>query len=230
MTPDERISAYIDNELTSDQEQEFLISLAASNGLRKAFRSELVLKNVLHRDESVTNPPRGLRTAVFASLGLGAATALADRADAAEASSSTSSTPAPMHSLVKTLFATKINAFITAATLSISALVGYGVHSLTSAPQAEPVPSHVVRTLAPTQNIAPQVTATPNVEQTAPVMSVVKEMPVKHSLAARAHKAIAHHSQVVSTQAAQTSDSEAKGTVGAGSVTMHEPVVQPNKK
>src|ERR1043165_882207 len=73
MTQDERISAYIDNELTMDQEQEFLISLAASDGLRKSFRSELVLKKVLHRDESVTNPPRKLRGAIFASLGLAAA-------------------------------------------------------------------------------------------------------------------------------------------------------------
>ena len=73
MTHDDRISSYIDNEFSAEQEQEFLISLAASEGLRKSFRSELVLKKVLHHDEAAMNPPRKLGGAVFASLGLGAA-------------------------------------------------------------------------------------------------------------------------------------------------------------
>src|SRR2546427_11671855 len=98
MTHDERISAYIDNELGADQEQEFLISLAASDGLRKSFRSELVLKNVLHRDEAATNPPRALRTAVFATLGIGAASVTADQATAAQASTASVSS----HGLLKT--------------------------------------------------------------------------------------------------------------------------------
>src|SRR5881227_3753218 len=118
MTQDERISAYIDNELTTDQEQEFLISLAASDGLRKSFRSELVLKKVLHRDESVTNPPRKMRTAVFATLGLAAADLAAPKADAAPHGAMASK------GLMKTLFATKMNALVTAAGISVSALAG----------------------------------------------------------------------------------------------------------
>src|SRR5205807_2403398 len=134
MTHDERISAYIDNELSSDQEQEFLISLAASDGLRKSFRSELVLKNVLHRDESRTNPPRKLRAAVFMALGLGAASVAADRASAANA---------PVKGLMKSLVATKLNALVTAAGITASALVGYTVHSVVSLPATVPVVSAV---------------------------------------------------------------------------------------
>src|SRR3954470_16450821 len=112
MTQDERISAYIDNELSLEQEQEFLISLAASDGLRKSFRSELVLKKVLHRDEAVTNPPRKLRGAVFATLGLAEASELtASNANAASANSGVASHSGAMASkgFMKALFATKMN-------------------------------------------------------------------------------------------------------------------------
>ena len=63
MTNHDQISSFIDNELNHDQEQDFLISLASSEGLRKSFRSELVLKNIIHRDEVLTAPSRDLRPA-----------------------------------------------------------------------------------------------------------------------------------------------------------------------
>src|SRR5580704_2985487 len=100
MTHDERISSYIDNEFSSEQEQEFLISLAASEGLRKSFRSELVLKKVLHRDVATVNPPRKLRGAVFASLGLGGAGITMNKANATQSAS---------RGMLKALFATKLN-------------------------------------------------------------------------------------------------------------------------
>ena len=61
MTQHDQISAFIDNELTHDAEQDFLISLASNDGVRKAFRSELVLKNVIHQDEMLTVPNREVR-------------------------------------------------------------------------------------------------------------------------------------------------------------------------
>ncbi|HWF44932.1 MAG TPA: hypothetical protein VG537_09850 [Candidatus Kapabacteria bacterium] len=137
MTHDERISAYIDNELSTEQEQEFLISLAASDGLRKSFRSELVMKNVLHRDEMVTNPPREMRAALFATLGIGAAAATASKADAAQSASNAGHSIAS-HSLIKTFFATKMSALVTAVGISISALAGYGVHSIVDADHVSP--------------------------------------------------------------------------------------------
>ena len=157
MTHDERISSYIDNELSAEQEQEFLISLAASDGLRRSFRSELMLKNVLHRDESSTNPPRKLRAAVFATLGLAATGIAADNAQASQAVSgfsqagSTASgsiakagSTAP-RGLLKALFATKLNIFATVASLFVSALAGYGVRTVTApTPQViEQSSSHV---------------------------------------------------------------------------------------
>jgi negative regulator of sigma E activity len=130
MTHDERISSYIDNELSVEQEQEFLISLAASDGLRKSFRSELVLKKVLHHDEAATNPPRKLRSAVFATLGLGGAVAGAHHASAAEPAAHTIGLARP--GLVQSLFATKMSTLLTVVGISASALAGYGVRSITS--------------------------------------------------------------------------------------------------
>src|SRR5207248_5080441 len=120
MTHDERISSYIDNELSSEQEQEFLISLAASDGLRKSFRSELVVKNIMHKSEPM--PSRRLRGAVFAAVGIGAASTIAtEHATAAAARSTTSA--------FKSLFATKVGALVTAGAIGTSALVGYGVRT-----------------------------------------------------------------------------------------------------
>ena len=61
MTHHDLISSYIDNELTAVQEQEFLISLAANDNLRSSFRTELTLKNIVHRDESLITPPRSAK-------------------------------------------------------------------------------------------------------------------------------------------------------------------------
>jgi len=151
MTQDERISAYIDNELSLEQEQEFLISLAASDGLRKSFRSELLLKKVLHRDEAVTNPPRKLRTAVFATLGVAAASELtASNANAASSSSAASHSGAmASKGFMKALFATKMNALVTAAGISVSALAGYGVHAVVN-----PAPTHVAHVVAPAKQVS----------------------------------------------------------------------------
>jgi negative regulator of sigma E activity len=169
MTHDERISAYIDNELSADQEQEFLISLAASNGLRKSFRSELVMKNVLHRDEMVTNPPREMRAALFATLGIGAIAVTASKADAAQPASNAGHSVAS-HSLLKTFFATKMSALVTAIGISISALAGYGVHSIVD---ADHVSSAQQTEHVSNSKQSNPVNAAPSMEQPAPVNSKV---------------------------------------------------------
>src|SRR5436309_487688 len=99
MTQHDQISAYIDGELNPEQEQDFLISLASSDGLRKSFRSELVLKNVIHRDEVLTTPSRNMRGAVLTTLGIAGATALAS--ESAEAAA-VSAAPAVKATLIKT--------------------------------------------------------------------------------------------------------------------------------
>lgn len=158
MTHDERISSYIDNELSMDQEQEFLISLAANEGLRKSFRSELVLKKVLHRDEATTNPPRRLRGALFATLGLGAASLAPQKSNAAQQIAGNAS-----RGLVKTFFATKMTTLATVAGISASALIGYGVRSVVTPSSAPAVVHQSVPNASPTI-ISPSV-ATPSNQQ-----------------------------------------------------------------
>ncbi|MDP4200808.1 MAG: hypothetical protein Q8922_14855 [Bacteroidota bacterium] len=152
MTHDERISSYIDNELTLEQEQEFLISLAASDGLRKSFRSELVLKKVLHRDESSVNPPHTLRRSVFAAIGLaGAEMVGSEHANAATQAATKAVTQAATKSAFKTIFATKVSTLITAAGLGVSAMAGYGLHSVISPAPVTPAPvvMHAASPVAP---------------------------------------------------------------------------------
>jgi hypothetical protein len=157
MTHDERISSYIDNELSSEQEQEFLISLAASDGLRKSFRSELVMKNIMHKSEPM--PPRRMRGVVFAAVGIGAASTIAGEHTATAATKSTAS-------LVKSMFATKIGAIVTASVVGTSAIVGYGVRTMTEPSQVAPVSHATPAVVLPAQtNTATQVAEVPQSSQ-----------------------------------------------------------------
>jgi hypothetical protein len=239
MTNDERISSYIDNELSSEQEQEFLISLAASDGLRKSFRSELVMKKVVRRDEMLTNPPREMRAAVFATLGLSAASALsASKANAATSSPApsapqtvvpshpASSAPAASHGLLKTLFATKMNTLVTAAGISLSALGGYGVHAIVT-PTAAPTTQQSLQT-APAPAVVPSNVPASSLVSEVPAVSEKKASPTL----ATSHKAKRTSSQIAASKAAQKTTEDTKqidpgvvGTAGGGDLNMEPPKV-----
>jgi hypothetical protein len=165
MTHHDLISSYIDNELTAVQEQEFLISLAANDNLRSSFRTELTLKNIVHRDESLITPPRALRASVFAAIGLSAAAA-PDAANAASNPVSSSTVVAQSGSFFKTLFATKMNALFTTLSLSVATLVGFVGHDVIV---SEPTATQTVQTnnatpstgnvAAPTQTTSTEIVA-----------------------------------------------------------------------
>ena len=211
MTHDDRISSYIDNEFSAEQEQEFLISLAASEGLRKSFRSELVLKKVLHHDEAAMNPPRKLRGAVFASLGLGAAGLSVNKANATQSVAS--------HGILQTLFATKMSTLITVAGLSISALAGYGVHSVVNpaVPLVQPV-SRVIQPVTPAFQQAPTTVAVPEISP-APVEPEVKQAvskPVTHV-----------KPDHIANSTTTTTPAPVNGTAGGGPVSIEPPKINP---
>lgn len=124
MTQHDKISAFIDNELSQDAEQDFLISLASNEGVRKAFRSELILKNVIHQDERATRPKREMRGVIFGAIG--ASTLVASESGAAATG-------------LKAFFAGKVNALLTAGIITVSAAGGYVAnevihHSAANAP------------------------------------------------------------------------------------------------
>jgi hypothetical protein len=204
MTHDERISSYIDNEFSSEQEQEFLISLAASEGLRRSFRSELVLKKVLHRDEATVNPPRKLRGAVFASLGLGGAGITMNKANATQSAS---------RGMLKALFATKLNTLVTVAGISLSALAGYGVRSVVSQ-DATVTPSANVTQISHTAAPAVQNTIQPAVQQPSQAANVDQNAPVekKPAMAVKHQHHIDH--PAVSAKTEQVSGATGGGVVG----------------
>jgi negative regulator of sigma E activity len=157
MTQHDQISAYIDGELSPEQEQDFLISLASSDGLRKSFRSELVMKNVIHRDEVLTSPSRKMRGAVLTTLGITGTAALAS--ESAEAA--TTVLPAAKATFIKTLFASKMGALVTASVVTASALGGYGLHSIVSERTAPTVITAPIQKSQPAMQVAPQETTTP---------------------------------------------------------------------
>jgi negative regulator of sigma E activity len=160
MTQHDQISAYIDNELTGEQEQDFLISLASSDALRKSFRSELVLKNVIHRDEVLTTPSRNMRGAVLATLGVSTVAIASETADAA-----TSVAPAAKASILKTMFASKMSALITASMVTASALGGYGIHSVITERSSQQVQPASIHSIMPRTEAAPQNTTSPVTEE-----------------------------------------------------------------
>lgn len=233
MTNDDRISAYIDNELTTEQEQELLISLAANDSLRKSFRSELVLKKVVHADERGINPPRYLRAAVFAAIGLGVATAATAEAQAATvqtAPAASVTASAPTHGLLKTLFASKLNALLTAAGLTVAGVTGYGVHTLVN-------PSAHQEILAPTTTTAPmtpmQTTETPsNTMQQPTPASEPAVTDAQPSVTPHSHRALSRAIQhaASSTDPAKTDSQKATGVAGGGDMTIAPPVINRTKK
>jgi len=213
MTQHDQISAFIDNELTGEQEQDFLISLASSEGLRKSFRSELVLKNVIHRDEVLTTPSRNMRGAVLTTLGIGGAAVLAsETADAA-----TTAVPAAKATFVKAVFASKLNAIITASMVTASALGGYGIHSMIA---EKPVPTTIT---VPARSIQPAT------NQAAPQISVPKVSNTDQShVSAPKRTSVIHHTIKQTEPAVKENTS---GTIsGTSAASMKPPVNDSPKK
>ncbi len=214
MTPHDQISAYIDNELAAEQEQDFLISLASSDGLRKSFRSELVLKNVIHQDEVLTTPSRDMRGAVLTTLGIAGVSALAsETADAATAVTTTKAT------FVKTMFASKLNVLVTASMVTASALGGYAVRTII----AEKPVNHTV-TAPVIRNTQPVFTAPSE------VASPVTNTPTDMSQGS-APKQIAIKHRAVSKIAEPAKTDPGTGTIpGTGGASMKPPVIESPKK
>ena len=176
MTYHDKISAFIDNELTHDAEQDFLISLASNESVRRAFRSELVMKNVIHQDELATQPKRDLRGMLLGTLGIGTATAVAEEASAATA----------VPSLWSSVVASKINALFVAGIVTVSALTGYVTHEVLNPATPEVITRTVVQPAEAPREIdqSPVVTAPVENAQT----SAITEAPRKASTAKKAVK------------------------------------------
>jgi negative regulator of sigma E activity len=177
MTQHDKISAYIDNELSHEAEQDFLISLASNDGVRKAFRSELVMKSVIHQDELATLPNRDLRGAILATIGVGTASVVAGEATAA-----TAAVAKPAVSGLKALFATKLNALITAGIVTVSAVGGYVTNTIVHSTANAPVTAPVVQTAAPAPMNTPAITVETPVSQPAAAI----EAPIKKAAPSKA--------------------------------------------
>ena len=122
MNVQDQISSYIDNELSTEAEQEFLISLAASEGLRKSFRSELLMKNILHQDVATTRPPHQMRNAIFGAVGLTAG------ASAPAGGAATSGAASTGGLLGRILLAAKMNIVVGSTLVALSLGTGYLAH------------------------------------------------------------------------------------------------------
>ncbi|HYM36679.1 MAG TPA: hypothetical protein VET48_14865 [Steroidobacteraceae bacterium] len=207
MTNHDQISSFIDNELGHEQEQDFLISLASSEGLRRSFRSELVLKNIIHRDEVLTSPSRDLRPAVLGTIGIvGATLAASETADAATTAAIAKT------SVLKTLFATKIGALVTASVVTVSALGGYAVRSVV-VPDAQPAKTVLQQHINPITQPAPQTTIdvqTPETSTPADLGSAPAHTALTHSAV---HKAVPEQSEV----------NKPINVVGSNTVTLNPP-------
>lgn len=73
MTTHDPINAYLSNEMTPDQERQFLISVASSDSLRRALKSEVMIERMITREEREMTVPHTLRSAILAEAGVIAA-------------------------------------------------------------------------------------------------------------------------------------------------------------
>src|ERR1035437_1147656 len=72
MRQEEQISRYFDHAMTSSEEQNFLITLAASDGMRIAFRSQLELMKAVRSDADSLRSVAAVRDRTLTALGLSA--------------------------------------------------------------------------------------------------------------------------------------------------------------
>jgi hypothetical protein len=177
MTYHDKISAFIDNELSHDAEQDFLISLASNESVRRAFRSELVMKNVIHQDELSTQPRRDLRGVLLGTLGIGTATAVAE-----EASAAATAVPSLWHSVV----ASKINALFVAGIVTVSAVTGYVTHEVLS----PATPEVITRTIVQPAEAPREINQVPVVAEPAATNVAVSEAPRKMKATKKAAKPV----------------------------------------
>jgi hypothetical protein len=234
MTHHDLISSYIDNELTAVQEQEFLISLAANDNLRSSFRTELTLKNIVHRDESLITPPRALRASVFAAIGLSAGLSAAAPEAANAASNPVSTSTTAMHgasqssTFFKTLFATKMNALFTTLSLSVATLVGFVGHDIVV---GEPATTQTVQTNATTpasSRIAePVQTTSTEIVSEKPVAST--QQPGGSRVATRITSKKSQTNPISHEAAKPQTDVTDPSTSGTGEASMDDVKVSPNK-
>ena len=77
MKQEEQINRYLEHGMSSAEEQNFLISLAASDDMRMAFRSHLELMKAVRRDKDDLRSVAQVRNRTLAALGLSATAASA---------------------------------------------------------------------------------------------------------------------------------------------------------
>jgi hypothetical protein len=232
MTHHDLISSYIDNELTAGQEQEFLISLAANDNLRSSFRTELVLKNIVHRDESLITPPRALRASVFAAIGLsaGLTAAAPDAAQAASTPVSTSTattTVSQSGSFFKTLFATKMNALFTTLSLSVATLVGFVGHDVIV---GEPVTTQSIQSTKATPSAS-------RVSEPVQTTETIAEKPVANTTRSNGSRVATRITRKPATPATDQADPKPETTIngtsevsGSGDIDVNPPVIKAPQK
>lgn len=68
---EEQLQQYFERQMTSGQEQNFLINVAAREDMRLAFRSQLELLKAVREDKDSSGSPTFVRTKTLTALGLG---------------------------------------------------------------------------------------------------------------------------------------------------------------
>src|SRR5437762_5789726 len=75
MKQEEQINRYLEHAMSSGEEQNFLITLAASDDMRMAFRSHLELMKAVRKDKDDLRTVAQVRNRTLAALGLSATAA-----------------------------------------------------------------------------------------------------------------------------------------------------------
>jgi hypothetical protein len=219
MTNHDLISSYIDNELSREQEQEFLIKLAANDNLRNSFRTELTLKNIVQRDESLITPPRALRASIFAAIGLSGVEAVTAATSVAAASQS--------GSFFRTLFATKLNTAFTTLGLSVATLFGYVGHDMLKDESVAPVQTEqpVLQPAATNQPVSNSIERVATPAQKPVAQSAVKTRIRSTASQAKAPATLENSASQIEAPPSDNPSSSESSVFGSGEGEMAPPTV-----
>ncbi len=177
---EEQLQQYFERQMTSSQEQNFLINVAARDDMRMAFRSQLELLKAVREDKDTSGSPMFARSKTLTALGLGGALVpSALKQQEVEAS------------IVPTSFLQNMGSMFRRPAISITAGLLAGILGTAFLMPANVNPSHEAnRTSAPVTS-SPVIVPAPEKSISAPLTNdPIKNQPKHSSRASVTHNAI----------------------------------------
>jgi hypothetical protein len=231
------ITAFLSNEMTAEQERQFLLSVAASDSLRLGLKSHVMVDRIFQKQLAEASVPADVKAKIFTAMAASIGPVAAQTTAQPDAASSSA---APISQGVFRSFMSRFSTGLLAASLAVGGFAaGYLVHSEAGEGRALPtqaisIPS-TPRDERPAMSVpAPSSSALDHRAAAAPASAPSAEQRMTSPVAAssRAHGRSSAAARISSSTAAPAEiSSPATGAVQAGSPAVTVPATsQPENK